>query len=152
MPHILIVAYGNPLRCDDGVAWRAAHALEGKFPPDEIEILCLHQLAPELAESAGLFDGILFLDAARGPNPGEIRIEEISRNAPAQASSHAVTPSTVLSLAERLYHARPRAFAISITGHNFEHGESLSPAVAAALPDLISRIETLLRSWNPQKA
>lgn len=152
MPHILVVAYGNPLRSDDGIAWRVAQALQAKFSSDDVEILCLHQLAPELAESAGLFDGIIFLDAASGPIPGEVRIEEIAAHAPEQASSHALTPAAVLSLAARLYNARPRSFAITVTGHNFDHGESLSPPVAAALPDLISRIESLLRSLAHSEA
>jgi Ni,Fe-hydrogenase maturation factor len=49
MPRILIVAYGNPMRCDDGVAWRAADALETNSCGGNVEILRRHQLAPELA-------------------------------------------------------------------------------------------------------
>ena len=61
---VLIIAYGNPLRCDDGVAWRAAEALEGKFPSEQVEILRLHQLAPELADAVRQRELVLFVDAA----------------------------------------------------------------------------------------
>ena len=40
MPSVLIIAYGNPLRSDDGLAWHAAKAIEGKFGSSEVEILC----------------------------------------------------------------------------------------------------------------
>jgi Ni,Fe-hydrogenase maturation factor len=46
---VLIIAYGNPMRSDDGLAGRAADGLEGKYPPSEVEMLRVHQLAPELA-------------------------------------------------------------------------------------------------------
>ena len=78
---MLIVAYGNPLRSDDGLAWRVADALEGKFSSLQVEILRLHQLTPELAESVSHVDAVIFVDAASaeagGRLPGEIRIEEI---------------------------------------------------------------------------
>ena len=38
MPGVLIVAYGNPMRCDDGLAWRAADELERKLSGSEIKI------------------------------------------------------------------------------------------------------------------
>src|SRR5579862_9528285 len=52
---ILIIAYGNPLRCDDGIAWRAADALAQKLSDSDVEIVRLHQLAPELAETISHF-------------------------------------------------------------------------------------------------
>ncbi len=150
MNSILIVAYGNPLRSDDGVAWKVAEALEGKFPPQQVEILTVHQLAPELADTASLFHGIFFIDAAppgqtADSTPGQLQIEEIRTQDidPNQTSrfSHALTPRGVLALTQALYHSFPEAFSITITGQHFDHGESLSPSVATALPELAGRIE-----------
>lgn len=148
MPRILIIAYGNPLRSDDGVAWRAAEALRGKLPPEELEIVCLHQLGPELAESASRSQCVVFLDAAAGPHPGEIEIKELRgtpESAKASAFAHALNPQAIVTLGAQLYHAHPRAYSATITGETFEHGESLSRAVGAALPDFICRIERLVR-------
>lgn len=147
MPRLLIVAYGNPLRSDDGVGWRAAAALEKTFAPDKAEILSLHQLGPELAENASHSEFVIFVDAATGPGrPGEIQVEELAESASASETSafcHAMSPSQVLALAVQLYNCRPRAFSITVVGENFNHGESLSPSVEAALPALLARIEEL---------
>ena len=154
MPRVLIVAYGNPLRCDDGVAWRAADALEAKFPRTEVEIVRLHQLAPEVAETAGQFPSIIFIDAASPEEeqiePGRIQVEEIlpENNSRSDASrfSHGLSPQTVIALATKLYDAHLQSYLVTVKGDNFEHGDSLSPVVSAALPSLISRIETLVQA------
>ena len=46
-----------------------------------------------------------------------------------------------MALASQLYGASPRAFAVTLTGDCFDHGEGLSPVVAAAIPALVARIE-----------
>lgn len=151
MPRVLIIAYGNPLRSDDGVAWRAAEAMQGKFAAAEIEIACLHQLGPELAETVSRFPCVLFVDAVSSPksHPGEIGVQELGDESPADSTSHfshAFSPNAVVRLAETLYRAKPRAFAVTVAGENFDHGEVLSAAVASALPDLLARIEALVRT------
>ena len=146
MPPLLIVAYGNPLRSDDGVAWRAAAALQKTFSSDQAEILSLHQLGPELAENASRSECVIFVDASTGSGrPGEIEVRELRSDSERESSAfcHAVSPSHVLALAAQLYDCRPRAFSITVVGENFNHGESLSPAVEAALPTLLGRIEEL---------
>jgi hydrogenase maturation protease len=150
MLRVLILAYGNPLRSDDGLAWRAADALQARLRTPEVEILRLHQLAPELAETVSRAHFVIFVDAAcPGGEPGEIRLREIRRGDAELVNgfSHIVSPAAVMSLAAKLYGASPRAFSATVTGHNFDHGESLSPAVAAALPVLVGRIELLLRPF-----
>jgi hydrogenase maturation protease len=146
MPRLLIIAYGNPLRSDDGVAWRAAAALQKIFSPDKAEILALHQLGPELAENASRSECVIFVDASTGSGlPGEIQVKELQSDSDHETSPfcHAMSPSQVLALAAQLYNFRPRAFSTTVVGENFSHGESLSPLVEAALPALLARIEEL---------
>lgn len=148
---VLILAYGNPLRSDDGVAWRAADALQGRFPL-KVEVMRLHELAPELAESLSRAEWVIFVDAATGPHPGEIEIKELTgapTSAKAPAFAHALNPQAIVSLGAQLYQAHPHVFSATLTGQSFEHGESLSPAIEAALPDFISRIEGLVRELPP---
>ena len=150
MARVLIVAYGNRLRSDDGIAWRAAEMLEGRFLPDEVEIITLHQLGPELAESASRAQCVIFIDAAAsGSHPGEVQISRMSDGLGEPADTrpfcHALAPASIVGLATRLYSARMQAFCATITGQNFDHGESLSPAVEAALPNLIERIHELIQ-------
>lgn len=147
MPRLLIVAYGNPVRADDGVAWRAAEALQTKFGGEQAEILTLHQLGPELAEHASRSECVIFVDAGAGPGrPGEIRVHELlASDLPGKSTAfcHAVSPAQILALTAELYHRRPRAFCVTVVGESFEHGESLTAAVEAALPALLARIEEL---------
>jgi hydrogenase maturation protease len=149
MQQILIVAYGNPMRCDDGVAWRAADNLEKEFHSPDVQVLRLHQLTPELAETVSQFQRVIFVDAASAEQsqPGEIRIEALpaADSSDATRFSHVLSPKTVVALAAGLYGAQLRAFSATVTGENFGHGESLSAPVAAALPELVAQIATLVR-------
>jgi len=159
MPPVLIVAYGNPLRSDDGVARLAAEALEDKFSPRDVEIVRLHQLAPEVADDIQNRELVLFIDAAcvdsaEGGRTGEIRVHEVSRKEiderPHEHFTHTYSPARVLCLARELYGAAPRACVITVAGENFGHGERLSSPVAEALPQLLVRIEQLVESSIPK--
>lgn len=149
----LIVAYGNPMRCDDGVAWRAADALQNTFSSD-VEILRLHQLTPELADAVRNFGTVIFVDAASCDDsqdqPGTIRVEEIRGGTSEPVRfSHVLSPKKVLDLALQLYGASPGAFVITVAGEDFGHGDSLSARVASALPELVARIERLIKESTP---
>jgi hydrogenase maturation protease len=160
MPRILIVAYGNPLRCDDGVAWRAADALAQRLPDFEVEIVRLHQLAPELADTAQHHELVVFLDAAymdkaENQRAGDICVREIRpNNGGARKESgqftHVYSPEKVLHLAKELYSAAPKAFVITVAGENFDHGDSLSAPVTAALPELVAVIVRLVDPYLPK--
>jgi hydrogenase maturation protease len=150
MLRVLIVAYGNPMRCDDGLAWRAADALEKRFSTPGVEILRVHQLAPELAEDITRCDTVIFVDAASAEsgngNPGEVRCLEVGLSEGPPRFTHQLSPGAVITLARQLYGASPRAFAVTLTGQCFDHGESLSPVVAGAIPELVARIEALVEA------
>ncbi len=153
MPRVLIVAYGNPLRCDDGIAWRAADALAERFTKAQLEIVRVHQLAPELADAVRNRELVLFVDAAcvddlNNNRPGEILISKLSNDQiqkyPPGQFSHVYSPAKVLGLARELYRADPKAFVITIAGENFGHGDCLSTPVANSLPELIGTITHLV--------
>jgi hydrogenase maturation protease len=142
------------MRCDDGIAWRAADALAPNFSEPDVEILRLHQLTPELADSVRNCREVIFVDAASCDGiqnkPGMIRAEEIRGGASEPARfSHVLSPKKILDLALHLYGANPRAFVVTVAGEDFGHGDSLSATVASALPELVSRIERLIKESNP---
>lgn len=154
-PRVQIIAYGNPLRSDDGLAWRVADTLGDKLSREEVEIAMLHQLGPELAESISRSECVIFIDAASGPGPpGEIRITEllpVCESSGAAQFCHAVSPPQVLALAAQLYGAHPHAFTATVVGDNFDHGEFLSEPVQAAIPALVARIDELARGFINHK-
>ena len=156
MPRVLLVAYGNPLRSDDGVAWHAADLLSHKFPESEVEILCLHQLGPELAETVRHFELVLFLDASRlddaeNIRPGDVRATEISAKSGGTGErahfSHVYSPPMILDLASKLYRSSPKSFVVTVAGESFDHGDCLSPSVTVALPKFVERVDQLVREF-----
>ncbi len=148
MARILIVGYGNPLRSDDGLGWRAAEELsrslslaEGEV---EVEVIMRQQLTPELADNLTRADVVFFIDAARGGQPGDLGCAPVTPQ-PGTIDTHHSSPAGILALAQQLYGASPRAFVVSMCGECFDHGSALSATVEAALPKLIALVEKLAR-------
>ncbi|HUK47989.1 MAG TPA: hydrogenase maturation protease [Terriglobales bacterium] len=135
---ILVIAYGNPLRNDDGVAWRVAELLRQKFPASQT--ICVHQLTPDLAQDVSQAAVVVFIDAEDTENPGRVRCQGISPKREEFSFSHHLTPSALLGLSETLYGSAPRATLVAISGENFDHGEILSEYVAHALPQVSGEI------------
>jgi len=144
MARVLILACGNPLRCDDGVAWHAAETLRKILPSSQAEILTFHQFGPELAEVASHADAVIFLDAAAKGTPGHVVCEPVDAEGSDSHFSHHLAPASVIALTRQLYGASPQAFVVSVCGECFDHGEELSPVVVAALPELVGVVEKLV--------
>jgi len=132
------------LRSDDGLAWRAADELRSSSPPDEIEIVKVHQLAPELAEDVSRAAQVIFVDAAATGKPGTVECDRVLASAAEPGSSHSFTPAALLQLAATLYGVAPLAFLVSVAGKCFEHSELLSAEVEQTLPRLVARIRELI--------
>jgi hydrogenase maturation protease len=145
MPRVLIVAYGNPLRSDDGVGWVVAEELRRRLALPEVEVLQLLQLLPEVAESLSHADTVIFVDASCDGEPGELRCRPVTPPPAKVQFTHQLSPAELLGLAGQLYGATPQAFCVTLTGHCFEHGEELSESVAARLPTLAATVEQLTR-------
>jgi hydrogenase maturation protease len=137
MARTLIIGYGNRFRSDDGIGIRAAEELSRGALAGDTEVLTLHQLTPELAETISHAERVLFVDAGREGRPGEIRCTQVNADHTNAPFTHQLTPTTLLSLCCGLYGARPQAFAVSLCGECFDLGERLSPKVAESLPVLV---------------
>jgi hydrogenase maturation protease len=145
---ILIICYGNPLRSDDGAAWRAAQTLSETLDPTQVEILVRHQLPPELAEAIAHSRATFFVDATPDGEAGELTVMPVHPE-PAQAVfSHDLSPALLLALSQKLYKACPAAFLFTLGGQCFDHGETLSPAVAASLPRLTALVAQMARQFS----
>jgi hydrogenase maturation protease len=141
MDRVLLIAFGNPLRGDDGIAWRVAEEIRRTMPG--MAVLCVHQLTPELAEDASRAGRVIFIDAARNGEPGEIRCHTVPPDDRSLNFSHSLAPSQVLTICKQLYGAEPRGLLVSITGECFAHGEALSPRVIDALSQTVTMIKKL---------
>lgn len=143
MEHVLVIAYGNPLRSDDGVAWQAANELRRDLPW-AARIICAHQLTPEVAEDVSRADLVIFLDASSTGKPGTVRCQAVSARSRKPCFSHHLAPADLLGWCHRLYSAKPRAFLISVDGERFDYGQGLSVRALNAVPLVVERVSKLI--------
>lgn len=144
MARILVVGYGNPLRCDDGLGWQVAVEFFRANRSPEVEILPCHQLTPELAHAVSRCDTVLFIDSTRQGTPGEFRCEEVCPQSGSIPLTHDLSPAALLDMSSELFGACPRAYLLTICGESFEPGESLSPCVCARVRELKMRLQGLI--------
>jgi len=141
MPRVLIIGYGNPLRADDGVGWRMACRLGELVRDEPFEVLAVHQLTPELAEPISRAELVIFVDASHNGLPGSWKCERLVLNtALASTLAHHFTPASLLGYAQAVFQASPPALVVSVAGESFSYREQLTPAVEAALPQVIEHI------------
>jgi hydrogenase maturation protease len=150
MPRALIIGYGNPLRSDDGLGWHAVQALSREPLPGDVELIFTHQLTPELVKQVSDTRIVVFIDVTpedgEGATSGELKIAQLSSSNASPSFSHQLSPGILLGLAQQLYGACPRAYAVSLVGANFELGETLSQPLRQNLPVLV---EGTLRLVSP---
>jgi len=144
MAHVVIVGCGNPFCSDDAVGIRAAQQLlETPLPPGT-EVFCRHQLTPDLADAIQNAEVVVFVDAARGGTPGEVRCAPVHSTKLAAPFTHELTPASLMSLVAALDGISPPAFEVSLSGECFRLGDELSTVVAQALPSLIELVVSIL--------
>lgn len=135
----LLIAYGNPLRGDDGVGWAVAAAVEAAGVPHPLphRVLTVHQLTPELASDVAGADRVVFVDAACDADPGEVIAQPVrpADGPPHGLTQHSYDPGTLLWLARQAHGRAPdEAWLVTVGADRFDCDEALSPAVQAAVP------------------
>jgi hydrogenase maturation protease len=151
MSRVLVLACGNALRGDDGVALHIASCVNGVCGPDTL-VHTDQQWAPELAHLISQAEVVVFLDASAGMAPGEITCRELGAGSnPPSSFTHQISPQALLALAHDLYGAHPaRAYLLTVGGCSFDLKEGLSEPVSHAIPLAIERIKALIASESPQ--
>jgi hydrogenase maturation protease len=150
---ILIYAYGNPGRQDDGLGNALVEALGpwiAEQGMDQVEVDSNFQLNIEDADNIKDKDAVVFVDAS---------IEDIGqfhfgRVEPSEGRSeftlHSASPAYILALCIGLYNRHPETYLLQIRGYEWEFQEGLSPGAAenldAALDFLKGKIES--GDWN----
>jgi hydrogenase maturation protease len=150
----LVVGYGNPYRTDDGVGYHVLVELARQLnrPPlgldddglddlgREVDLVCLRQLLPELADKLGGYDLAIFVDAHTGAYEETLRIVDLEPNYASSAFTHHMKPETLLGLAKAFSSTVPRGCLFSVRGYDFDLGEGLSERTAALADQVTRRI------------
>jgi len=152
---ILLVAFGNASRRDDGVAFHILQRLAARLGaseelPDEQEtkllggrltLVRLHQLTPELAEDLQPYGIVIVIDAhVDGVGWDAVHWREIKPTLTPSMVSHHLSPASLLALCETLYDHRPRGYALSVLGTDFDFGQELSPGTAARANEAVEQL------------
>jgi hydrogenase maturation protease len=150
---ILLIAYGNSFRRDDGAGLVLAERLEQAWLAlgVAVERLAVHQLTPELALkiAAERVTTVVFVDSravdAYEPKPplhfGPVKVNSLSASL-----GHYLEPATLLTYAHILFGKQPPAWIVTAPGVDFAHGEGLSDLAQQALPHASSIATELLNS------
>jgi hydrogenase maturation protease len=154
---VLLFAYGNSLRRDDGAGFVLGDLVERMLSEAglEVERIDSHQLEPEFALdiSGEKISAVLFIDTRAVPDvPGADNLNvHISRIAAAEdvspSTCHHLDASALMAYARYLFKKEPPAWIITVPGVDFDHGEGLSPAALDAIrraPEIVHGLIPLL--------
>ncbi|MCG6940650.1 MAG: hydrogenase maturation protease [Thiohalocapsa sp.] len=136
----LIIGYGSPIRGDDAVGPLLADRIAGRIEqgawPAGTEVQARHILTAELVEDLHRAARVVFIDAAAGGTPGEIRTRRVQPDPGAPSTmAHFHDPRELLAWCEGLYGAAPEAWLVTVSGAAWDYGHfDLSPTVQAVLP------------------
>lgn len=161
---ILIIAYGNRDREDDGAGWHILAALAARLhlsPPQDpgawsesadgsVRLLYLFQLLPEMAEDLKAYHQVYFLDAHNSPQLEEIVFEPVEPSTQRSAFTHHMSPAELLDITHTISGSAPKAYLLSVRGYSFSFSPSLSERTAAlcaqASRQLFEKLESELGS------
>jgi hydrogenase maturation protease len=152
MSRVLILACGNTLRGDDGVALHIASCMNGACGADAL-VHSSQQWVPELAKPISQAEIVVFLDASASTPPGEMACHELPAGSSSPSSfTHQISPEALLALARDLYASYPaRTYLLTVGGASFDLKEGLSDPVSHVIPQAIERIKALLAaSGSPE--
>lgn len=129
MNKILLYAYGNPGRQDDGLGnsfidimdeWIREQGITHVFTDSN------YQLNIEDAEVISHFDEVYFVDASL-ENIEEFIVTEVSpSDAKIEFSMHAVSAAYILDLCVKMYDQSPKTFLVHIKGYEWDFQEGIT--------------------------
>jgi hydrogenase maturation protease len=140
---VLLIGYGNELRCDDALGPTVARALAA-LGFGWLRVLAVPQLTPELAEPVSRARAVVFVDATLNAPPGAVQIGPLAGAALSEPLGHLGSPRSLLALAEAVFQRVPPAWMVTVGVEELGAGEGLSPAVERALPEVVESVRALL--------
>lgn len=148
MKRILVIGYGHPNRADDAAGYRVALAYQQAIPPADVHVIAQEMLKPQVIEEMAQADAVIFIDSsAAAGEPGAIAQQQVVPDADANANgvfAQPLTPARALEACRFVYRRTPPTHLLSVRGENYGFGTRLSPAVEAAVPELLARLAQIV--------
>jgi len=135
MNRTLVIGIGNTIRGDDGAGIRVAEQLARRY--SGFDVMCVHQLSPEHAETIAQYDRLAVVDAS--VKTDTLRVTPLRAAGGARLPrTHDVTPEGILALASTLYGKTPsEALLVEIPASSCDFSEHLSSPTAALVEKTI---------------
>jgi len=131
----LVIAIGNPLRRDDGVAHRV------RTPPG-VATRAVLQLTPEIAEEIAGYDNVIFVDA--DVDASQVRVEAVDAAPSHSLLTHASRPSEIVAIARTIFGFSGPAYTCRIPVSDLSEGEGLSRCARIFGEQAAREIDSLL--------
>jgi hydrogenase maturation protease len=144
MKNVLVIGFGNTLRCDDGAGVKVAHLVSERYP--DIDCIATQELKPEHAETISGYLKLIFVDASTEST--ELVCEPVSVGSIANDKfSHSLSPRALISLSHDLYGKQPEhVYLVKIPGENFGFGEEFSPRTSQFVFECVDYISKLFEA------
>lgn len=142
----LLLAVGNVLRGDDGVAARALELLGGAA---DVEARVVHGLTPELAEVVAGAGRVVILDADLGASGVMVEAlpeTDLRAHGAGRVLSHSLTPRALVALARQLYGFAGPAWICRLPVQDLAGGVGLSAVAEAAAREGARQLAALLEA------
>jgi hydrogenase maturation protease len=147
-----VIGVGNPYRCDDGVGPAVIAALEAAAP-DGVLLTVTDGEPTQLLDAWDGADLAIVVDAVLCEDPVPGRVHRTDVPPPGRAgSTHGLGIPEAIQLAEALDRAPRRLVVYAVEAADLGFGDTLSPAVAAAVPGLVRTVLDDLRPVTVRRA
>jgi hydrogenase maturation protease len=155
-PTTLVIGLGNPILGDDGVGWRVVEAVQARLAEPLVAVECLSLGGLSLMERLIGYKRAVIVDALHHAAGvvGQVSCFPLSCLSEPRGGHMTAAHDTTLQTALRLGRAMGAVLPENImvvgikTERVYDFSETLSPAVAAAVPLAAGRVLDLLVMWK----
>ncbi|MFC2111967.1 hydrogenase maturation protease [Bacteroidota bacterium] len=146
---ILVYAYGNPGRQDDGLGNCLVDALKPWLDEqgfDHVAVDSNFQLNIEDADNIREKDVVVFVDASiEDIEDYQLDVVEPSEGR-SEFTMHAASPAFILALCIKLYNKYPETYLLQIRGYEWEFEEGLSDKAAKNLNSALAFLKSKIQA------
>ena len=152
MKKILLHAYGNPGRGDDGLGNEFIKEIERWIAENNVHVIetdSSYQLNIEDASVIAEFDIVIFVDASKAEIESH-SFTQIQPEATQSFTTHSLSLSSLLALCIELYGHSPLVYLLQIKGYQWEFGEGLSTDASKNLENALEFAKSIVLGFRNQ--
>lgn len=145
----LLYGYGNPGRQDDALGVACVEEMEQWIKSEGITNISTdtnYQLNIEDAATIAEYERVIFIDATIEPINDILYTKVDAGEAHIEFTMHAVSPSFVLDLCNKIYQKTPLTYLLHIKGYEWELAEGLTDAAKENLKKAVAFLKKELKN------